>query len=203
MGVAVRSGYAARRTRRGATIADFQAEREPGQRRCRAHRVAHPDKFRLVYGTADVDLARSEGKLGITFNFQGTNVLGNDVGSIEVFYRLGVRHIPFAYNQLVGDAGCAKPLMPACRAGGRTVIREMNRRHGRRRLASGHRTSMEAMSRARLPASSASNAYRYPHYREIPATTRALPVRRPAGWIGINLASTASSLNDMEATSES
>ena len=164
----------------------------------------HPDKFRLVYGTADVDLARSEGKLGITFNFQGTNVLGNDVGSIEVFYRLGVRHILFAYNQrsLVGD-GCGEATDAGLSRYGRTVIREMNRvgmivdgSH------CGHRTSMEAMELSTAACIfSHSNAYAvYPHYRNIKDDQ----IRRCAGTggvIGIN--GLGEFLDDMEATSES
>ena len=164
----------------------------------------HPDKLRLVYDTADVDLARSEGKLGITFNFQGTNVLGNDVGSIEVFYRLGVRHILFAYNQrsLVGD-GCGEATDAGLSRYGRTVIREMNRvgmivdgSH------CGLRTSMEAMELSTAACIfSHSNAYSvYPHYRNIKDDQ----IRRCAatgGVIGIN--GLGEFLDDMEATSES
>src|SRR4051794_28373148 len=68
-----------------------------------------PQLYRFVRTIGDVEAARRAGQLAIALNFQGTNVLANDLGMIEVFYRLGVRHMLMAYNQknLVGD-GCAE-----------------------------------------------------------------------------------------------
>lgn len=164
----------------------------------------NPDKFRVVYGISDIDAARSEGKLAITFNFQGSNVLGNDTGSIELFYRLGVRHMLFAYNQrsLVGD-GCGETTNAGLSRYGRSVVREMNRvgmivdgSH------CGHRTSMDAMELSTAACIfSHCNAYSvFPHYRNIKDDQ----IRRCAetgGVIGIN--GLGEFLDDMEATSES
>src|SRR3954465_6603902 len=47
----------------------------------------NPQQYRLIRTIADVDAARRAGQLAITLNFQGTNVLANDPGMIEVFYR--------------------------------------------------------------------------------------------------------------------
>lgn len=164
----------------------------------------NPDKYQLVYGTADVDRARKEGKLGITFNFQGSNVLGNDAGSIEPFYRLGVRHMLFAYNQrsLAGD-GCGEATDAGLSRYGRTVVREMNRvgmivdgSH------CGHRTSMEAMDLSDSACIfSHSNAWSvYPHYRNI-KDDQIRKCAETGGVIGVN--GLGEFLDDMEATSSS
>lgn len=164
----------------------------------------NPDKFRIVYNTDDIDSARSENRLAITFNFQGSNVLGNDTGSIEVFYRLGVRHMLFAYNQrsLVGD-GCGEATDAGLSRYGRSVIREMNRvgmivdgSH------CGHRTTMEAMELSTAPCIfSHSNAHSvFPHYRNI-KDDQIRMCAETGGVVGIN--GLGEFIDDMEATSES
>jgi len=164
----------------------------------------HPDRYCFVRSIDDVDLAQKEGKLAITLNFQGTNVLANDVNLVEVFYRLGVRHMLMAYNQknLVGD-GCAERTDAGLSRFGLSMIKEMNRvgmlvdgTH------SGYRTTMEAMEASTAPCIfSHCNAHAvFPHYRNI----RDDQIRKCAetgGVIGIN--GLGEFLDDMEATSES
>lgn len=161
------------------------------------------DKFRIAYSTDDIDKARSEGLLAICFNFQGSNVLGNDTASVEVFYRLGVRHMLFAYNQrsLAGD-GCGESTDAGLSRYGRSVIREMNRvgmivdgSH------CGHRTSMEAMDMSSAPCIfSHANAYSvHAHYRNIKDDQ----IRRCAdtgGVIGIN--GLGAYIDDVDASSD-
>jgi membrane dipeptidase len=74
-----------------------------------------PGLYRL-HGVDDVDLARKEGKLAITVNFR-RNVLANDIGLVEVFYRLGVRHMLMAYNQNLAAPAThrRRPVASACR----------------------------------------------------------------------------------------
>ncbi|HET9579350.1 MAG TPA: membrane dipeptidase [Usitatibacter sp.] len=164
----------------------------------------HPGDYRLVRAIGDVEAARAAGQLAITLNFQGTNALGNDLGMIEVFYRLGVRHMLMAYNQknLVGD-GCAERTDCGLSRFGLSVVREMNRvgmlvdgTH------TGYRTSMEAMEASTSPCIfSHCNAYAvFPHYRNI----RDDQIRKCAqtgGVIGVN--GLGEFLDDMEARSES
>ena len=164
----------------------------------------HPELYRFVRTIGDVDAARKAGQLAITLNFQGTNVLANDTGLVEVFYRLGVRHMLMAYNQknLVGD-GCAERTDAGLSRFGLTMIREMNRvgmlvdgTH------TGYRTSMEAMEASTAPCIfSHCNAYAvFPHYRNI----RDDQIRKCAetgGVIGVN--GLGEFLDDMEASSES
>lgn len=164
----------------------------------------NPRQYRLVRTIDDVDAARRAGQLAITLNFQGTNVLANDVGMIEVFYALGVRHMLMAYNQknLVGD-GCAERTDCGLSRFGHSVVREMNRvgmlvdgTH------TGYRTSMEAMEASAAPCIfSHCNAYAVvPHYRNI----RDDQIRKCAetgGVIGVN--GLGEFLDDVHARSES
>ena len=164
----------------------------------------NPGRYRFVHGVADIDAARAEGRLAITLNFQGTNVLGNDLGMVEVFYRLGVRHMLLAYNQknLVGD-GCAERTDAGLSRFGLSLIREMNRvgmlvdgTH------TGYRTSMEAMEASTSPCIfSHCNAHAVvPHYRNI----RDDQIRKCAetgGVIGVN--GLGEFLDDTDARSES
>src|SRR5690606_16000592 len=84
--------------------------------------------------------------LAIVFHFQGTNPFGRDLGMVEVFYRLGIRHALMAYNQknAVGD-GCHERTDGGLTRFGLALVREMNRvgmlvdcSH------SGYRTTMDA-----------------------------------------------------------
>ena len=164
----------------------------------------NPDQFVLVRGIEDVDRARKEGKLAITINFQGTNVLANDLGLVEVFYRLGVRHMLMAYNQknLVGD-GCAERTDAGLSRFGLAMIKEMNRvgmlvdgTH------TGYRTTMEAMEASTAPfIFSHCCAYSvFAHYRNI-KDDQIRKCAETGGVIGVN--GLGEFIDDMEATSES
>jgi membrane dipeptidase len=166
--------------------------------------AASPELYRFVQDIVDVDQACHEGKLAITLNFQGTNVLGNDLGLVEVFYRLGVRHMLLAYNQknLVGD-GCAERTDAGLSRFGLSLIAEMNRvgmlvdgTH------TGYRTTMEAMEASTRPfIFSHCNAWSlYRHYRNI-RDDQIQACARTGGVVGVN--GLGEFLDDLEATSES
>jgi membrane dipeptidase len=116
------------------------------------HWVRAQDDMVLVEGVADVHRAKREGKLAVAFDLEGMDALNGDVGMVDVYYRLGVRQMLFAYNRNnKAGGGCHDqdiPLTPF----GRQVIREMNRvgmlvdcSH------SGHRTTMNAMEASTAP----------------------------------------------------
>jgi len=113
---------------------------------------AHPGELVQVETAADILRARREGKLAVSFDLEGMNALNGDLGMVDLYYRLGVRQMLFAYNRtnLAGggchDADCG--LTPF----GRAVIAEMNRvgmlvdcSH------SAYRTTMEAMAASTAP----------------------------------------------------
>ena len=164
----------------------------------------HPELYVLVHSIDDVDRARQAGKLAITINFQGTNVLANDLGLVEVFYRLGVRHMLMAYNQknLVGD-GCAERTDAGLSRFGLAMIKEMNRvgmlvdgTH------SGYRTTMEAMEVSTSPCifSHCCAFSVFAHYRNI-KDDQIRKCAETGGVIGVN--GLGEFINDMEATSDS
>ena len=125
----------------------------------------------LVESAADIVRAKSEGKLGVGFNFQGSNGLGGDLNLVEAYCRLGVRQMILAYNvrNLAAD-GCHEAADGGLSQFGADLVREMNRvgmlldcSH------TGYRATMEAMEISQAPVVfSHSNAHALtPHGRNI------------------------------------
>jgi membrane dipeptidase len=101
---------------------------------------------------ADIDRARKDGKLAVSFDLEGMDALNGDIGMVDLYYRLGVRHMLFAYNKNnLAGGGCHDEdvgLTPF----GREVVKEMNRlgmvvdcSH------CAYKTSMEAMKLSKAP----------------------------------------------------
>lgn len=90
--------------------------------------IAWRDDLLLVETADDIELAQREGKLAVGFHFQGTNPLQTDIRLVDVFYKLGVRHMLIAYNirNPAGD-GCFEPDDGGLSIFGRQLVREMNR----------------------------------------------------------------------------
>lgn len=90
--------------------------------------LRHSDKFVFIDTIEDITRAKHEGKLGLNFNFQGTNPLLGDLHLVETYRRLGVGHMLMAYNQknMVGD-GCHEKTDAGLSRYGERLIREMNR----------------------------------------------------------------------------
>ncbi len=118
------------------------------------------DKFRnpeknLIHVTSRDDLhkAKKEGKLGIIFHFQGTTPFENDINTVELFYRMGVRVVQLSYNDkdLVG-CGCAVETDTGLTKFGGEVISEMNRLGIVIDCAhTGFKTSLDAISASQSP----------------------------------------------------
>jgi len=113
---------------------------------------AHPDEYVQVDTVDDVRRAKREGKLAVSFDLEGMNALNGDVGMVDLYYRLGVRQMLFAYNRNNLAGGGCHDTDSGLTPFGREVFREMNRvgmvvdcSH------CGHRTSMEAMAASRAP----------------------------------------------------
>lgn len=86
------------------------------------------DEFLLLERARDAVDAKEQGKLAIGFHFQGTTPFERDLGLVEVFYRLGVRHALMAYNQKnhVGD-GCHERTDAGLSRFGKELVAEMQR----------------------------------------------------------------------------
>ncbi len=82
---------------------------------------------RIVTSVVEVDLARSEGKIAVTFDVEGMNALNGRIDLIQLYYELGVRHMLFAYNRNnLAGSGCHDE-DTGLTDFGRQVIDEMNR----------------------------------------------------------------------------
>ncbi|MEA1672725.1 dipeptidase [Nitrospirillum sp. BR 11163] len=119
----------------------------------RAYFLSDPSRFRLCETVDDILAAKAAGLLGVNFHFQGTNAFARDVGLVEIYYKLGVRHALMAYNQKnhVGD-GCHERTDGGLSRFGVALIQEMNRvgmmvdcSH------TGYRTAMETLEHSTAP----------------------------------------------------
>ncbi len=137
----------------------------------RAYVLGRSEDCVLVETAEDMVRAKTEGKLGIGFNFQGSNGLGGDLNLVEAYYKLGVRQMILAYNvrNLAAD-GCHEEADGGLSQYGVDLVREMNRvgmvldcSH------TGYRATMQAMEVSDAPVVfSHSNAHALvPHGRNI------------------------------------
>ena len=107
---------------------------------------------RLISSVADIDQARAEGKMAVTFDIEGMDALAGRTDMVQLYYDLGVRHMLFAYNRNnLAGSGCHDE-DSGLTAFGREVIAEMNRvgmvvdcSH------SGFKTTMAAMEQSSDP----------------------------------------------------
>ncbi len=112
----------------------------------------HADGYLLVERAGDVERAKREGKLAVTFDLEGMNALDGDVNMVGAYYALGVRQMLFAYNRNNLAGGGCHDVDTGLTDFGRAVIGEMNRvgmlvdcSH------SAYRTTMEAMEVSAAP----------------------------------------------------
>lgn len=117
-------------------------------------RFRTPDT-RLLHVTRPehIPAAKETGSLGVIFHFQGTMPFGDDINTVALYHKLGLRMCQLCYNEkdLVG-CGCAVEADEGLTAFGRDIIAEMNRLgivvdcgH------TGHKTSMEAIEASSDP----------------------------------------------------
>lgn len=82
---------------------------------------------RIVSSVGEIDRARAEGKIAVTFDIEGMNALNGRSEMVDLYYQLGVRHMLFAYNQNnLAGSGCHDE-DTGLTDFGRRVIDEMNR----------------------------------------------------------------------------
>jgi membrane dipeptidase len=88
----------------------------------------HQDRYQLVATAADLDAARAAGRLGILFDIEGANGIGDQLSLVELYYDLGVRWMLIAYNRANrAGSGCYDATDEGLTAFGRDMVREMNR----------------------------------------------------------------------------
>ena len=113
----------------------------------------HADDYVLVDTLADIDRAREEGKLAVTFDIEGMGPLNDgDHGLVDLFHHSGVRWMLVAYNRNNAVGGGCHDDDPGLTPFGREVLKEM-KRVGMVVCCShtGHRTVMDVMEAADNP----------------------------------------------------
>lgn len=131
----------------------------------------HPEHYALADTVADIEAAKASGRLAVIFDIEGGNAVAEHPGLVEIFYRLGVRWMLFAYNKNNALGGGCMDEDTGLTAYGRQIIDEMDR-VGMVLCCThvGHRTAREVMEYASSPVifSHSNPAAVYPHVRNIP-----------------------------------
>jgi membrane dipeptidase len=131
----------------------------------------HREHYALVESVFDIEIAKAQGRLAVVFDIEGGNAVAENPGLVEVFYRLGVRWMLFAYNKNNKLGGGCMDDDTGLTDYGREIIREME--HVGMVLCCthvGHRTAREAIEYSKNPVifSHSNPSAVYPHVRNIP-----------------------------------
>ncbi len=89
--------------------------------------LMHSDRFALAASVDDIDAARRDGRLALSFDIEGMNALNDDLNMVALYHGLGVRQMLFAYNLNNSAAGGCHDDDPGLSEFGRAVVQEMNR----------------------------------------------------------------------------
>jgi membrane dipeptidase len=131
----------------------------------------HEDRYLLADTAADIETAKATGRLAVVFDIEGGNAVAQHPGLVELFYRLGVRWMLFAYNKNNTLAGGCMDEDTGLTEYGRQIIREMER-VGMVLCCThvGHRTAREAIEYSSKPVifSHSNPSAVFPHVRNIP-----------------------------------
>jgi membrane dipeptidase len=87
----------------------------------------HADQYLLVDTVADILNAKRTGRLGVLFDIEGTQALGDQLSMVALYYELGVRWMLMAYNRNNSVAGGCQDQDEGLTAFGRDVLDEMLR----------------------------------------------------------------------------
>jgi membrane dipeptidase len=113
---------------------------------------AHAADYLLVTTPADVDHARATGRLGICFDIEGANAIGEHLPLIALYHDLGVRWMALAYNRNNRVGGGCQDDDTGLTPFGRDVIAEMERVGMVVCLShTGHRTARDVLAIATRP----------------------------------------------------
>ena len=108
-----------------------------------------------VLTAADIRQAKEDGRIGVIYGFQNAVAVGEDLGRIDTFDRLGVRVVQLTYNQAnhIGDGSMA-PENRGLTAFGRQVVAGLNEARIMVDLShSGENTCLDAIAASSQPIS--------------------------------------------------
>jgi len=149
----------------------------------------HTDTVVPAGSVADLRRAKRDGQLAVVLAFQNSSPFGDDLDTVELFHRLGVRAAILAYNQaeLAGD-GCMEPRDAGLSAFGRRLVAEMNRVGMLVDLSHcGVRTTLEAIDASSAPVAITHTGAKavYDHPRTV-SDEQLRAVAGRDGFVGIN-----------------
>ena len=89
----------------------------------------YPDALAPARSAADMERARSEGRIASLMGAEGGHSIACSLGTLRALYRLGVRYLTLTHNHNVpwADSATDEPAAGGLTAFGREVVREMNR----------------------------------------------------------------------------
>ncbi|MEV7183216.1 dipeptidase [Kitasatospora sp. NPDC093102] len=89
----------------------------------------YPDRLRLARTAADVEAARTEGRIASLMGAEGGHSIDCSLATLRALYELGVRYLTLTHNDNVpwADSATDKPVAGGLTRFGEEVVREMNR----------------------------------------------------------------------------
>ncbi|YCH06379.1 dipeptidase [Arthrobacter sp. alpha11c] len=137
------------------TVASTESARETMKSIGGFYKLLRENSDRLVLATttSEIRQAKTDGKLAVVMQFQGTHPIEYDYNLVELYGRLGVRIVQLTYNQrsAVGD-GCEEPGNAGLSEFGHKVVEELNRLGIAVDLAhTGVQTSLDAIEASASP----------------------------------------------------
>ncbi|WP_128375836.1 dipeptidase [Streptomyces cavernae] len=89
----------------------------------------HPKDLRAASTAADMEAARSEGRIASLMGAEGGHSIENSLGALRGLYALGVRYMTLTHNDNIpwADSATDEPRVGGLTAFGHEVVREMNR----------------------------------------------------------------------------
>jgi membrane dipeptidase len=89
--------------------------------------LTHEDHFILAATVDDIQRAKRQGKLAVSFDIEGMNALNGELNMVAVYHALGVRQMLFAYNLNNQAAGGCHDRDIGLTEFGHSIVTEMNR----------------------------------------------------------------------------
>ena len=88
----------------------------------------HPDRLQLALTAADVERARSAGRIASLLGAEGGHSIDSSLAVLRVLHSLGVRYLTLTHNQNLpwADSATDEPAVGGLTEFGRDVVREMN-----------------------------------------------------------------------------
>ncbi|MFJ3826132.1 dipeptidase [Streptomyces nodosus] len=89
----------------------------------------YPDQLRLTLTAAEMEAARTDGRIASLMGAEGGHSIANSLGTLRGLYELGVRYMTLTHNDNVAwaDSATDRPAVGGLSEFGREVVREMNR----------------------------------------------------------------------------